>query len=119
VSARLEEAIADAIRGGRQLAPARLPMPPRASRRGAATSTHARKGAWFSFGNRPSASLTPYRALPDVATIPANPEYASLNLAAAVQPPATVAVAAALHAPAQGVAHESATGARSRRLFAH
>lgn len=53
-------------------------------------------------------------------TIPANAEYSSLNLAAAVQIACyELAVAAALHSPPQGGAGEPATGDDIRGLFEH
>ncbi|MGZ5035923.1 MAG: RNA methyltransferase [Usitatibacter sp.] len=55
-----------------------------------------------------------------LAMIPANPDYASLNLAAAVQVACyEVSVAAALHAPPRAVAHEPATVAETEALFEH
>jgi tRNA/rRNA methyltransferase len=55
-----------------------------------------------------------------LAMIPANPAYASLNLAAAVQVACyEVATAMALHAPAAGAAHEPATLEDVEALFAH
>ncbi|HEY4998158.1 MAG TPA: RNA methyltransferase [Usitatibacter sp.] len=55
-----------------------------------------------------------------LATIPANSEYASLNLAAAVQVACyEVAVAAALHAAPGAIARDCATAADVEALFAH
>jgi tRNA/rRNA methyltransferase len=55
-----------------------------------------------------------------LAMIPANPEYASLNLAAAVQIACyEAAVAGALHRTPAPAAHEPATSAETEALFAH
>jgi tRNA/rRNA methyltransferase len=55
-----------------------------------------------------------------LAMIPANPGYASLNLAAAVQVACyEVAVAAALHAPPAAPVHEPATAGELEALFEH
>jgi tRNA/rRNA methyltransferase len=121
---RLEDAIADSILAvGFSSRPRDLSHPPLALREAAPAivATCERGCVALVFGNETFGLTNEELARCQMlASIPANPAYASLNLAAAVQVACyEVAVAAALHAPAQGVAHESATVAEIEALFAH
>jgi tRNA/rRNA methyltransferase len=124
VFGRLEDAIADAILAvGFSSRPRDLSHGPLAIREAAPAivAAWARGRVALVFGNETFGLTNEELARCQMlATIPANPEYASLNLAAAVQIACyEVALAAALHAPSEGVAHESATVAEIEALFAH
>jgi tRNA/rRNA methyltransferase len=121
---RLEDAIGDSILAvGFSSRSRDLSHPPVALREAAPVVVAASRGGRVAlvFGNETFGLTNEELARCQMlAMIPANPEYASLNLAAAVQVACyEVAVAAALHAPPRDAVHDPATVAEIEALFEH